>query len=142
MLRESIGDSSLWMDVEGASMGSAIPSGSRVRLTLAPAPRFGEVWAYCAADGSIVVHRCLGRLGEGFRFRGDAAGADPPVVPVRLIGRVEAIESRGAVRVVRPWSRWIGGCRLAARTLAGRLYAQAPSPLRSALRRVAGRDRR
>ncbi len=142
MLRESIGGSSPWMDVEGSSMGRAIPSGGRVRLALAAGPRFGEVWAFCAADGSVIVHRCIGRRAGCYRFRGDASGADPLVPPVRLIGRVVAVESGGAVRALRPWSRWTGGGRLALRVLARRVVAWAPERVRSALRRIAGRGRR
>jgi hypothetical protein len=79
----------LWLPVEGSSMGSSIVTGALVRVVSATRPRIGEVWAF-VLHGEVVVHRCVGlRRREGARFRGDARWPDDdPVADRHLIGRV------------------------------------------------------
>ena len=79
-------------------------------------PRQGEVWAFCDAEVSIVVHRCRGRRREGWLFEGDAVGRADPVVPESwLIGRVVSIRHDHAERRVGRGDRVMGTVAIAAR---------------------------
>jgi hypothetical protein len=80
--------------LRGASMATAIPAGSRVRIACGQhEPRIGDVVAF-AIDERIVVHRVVyrrWRAGRGATFltRGDAMLVpDPPLGTPALIGRV------------------------------------------------------
>jgi len=82
-------------------MGTTIDAGSHVLLDDAPAPRLGEIWAWCADDGTVVVHRSLGRDRHGYRFQGDGRiDRDPPVAPDRIIGRVRQVRYRDHLWIV------------------------------------------
>jgi hypothetical protein len=90
----------LWLPVLGPSMEPAILTGSRVRVVGRTRPRPGEVWAFCTVEGSIFVHRCEGRIGGSFVFRGDAAAhADRSVPAAHLIGIVVEIAGPGGSRI-------------------------------------------
>jgi hypothetical protein len=82
----------LWLPVEGSSMGSAMVTGSLVRVVGAERPRIGEVWAF-VLHREVIVHRCVGARGRrGVRFRGDARWPDDDPVPEQhLIGRVTEV---------------------------------------------------
>jgi hypothetical protein len=99
VLRQRLERGELWIDVAGDSMRPCLVAPARVRLRAARRPRAGQVWAFAAPDGSIVVHRCMGRLrGGAYGFRGDSAPYDdPPVTRDRLIGRmIGGRDARGA----------------------------------------------
>jgi hypothetical protein len=75
---------------------------ARVLVTTADRPHLGEIWAFVGADGQIVVHRCLGRRGGGYAFKGDGLPArDPIVPPSTLVGRVVAIDDERGHRRLR-----------------------------------------
>lgn len=92
-------------------MGMTVRSGTRVRVAPASAPRSGEVWAFCTADGALFVHRSRGSRGDRHRFQGDARiRADDPVPTDLLVGRVVELEGgrrpRGAwFGVIQRWPR-------------------------------------
>jgi hypothetical protein len=84
-------------EIRGASMGTTLPPGSRIRLSCSDDASYqiGEVLVYVQA-GRLVAHRMVGR-GRGARAhgflitRGDAAAAcDPPVALEQTIGLVTA----------------------------------------------------
>lgn len=116
-------------------MGSTIRPGSRVLLERAPAPRIGEIWAWCLPTGEIVVHRALWNSKRGHRFQGDARrDLDPPVVADLMIGRVAAIEHQGIRRATGARARWGGLTRLLALNLARSIYHLLPASWRAASR--------
>jgi len=91
-LRAAAAAGTIWLPVKGSSMGRTIHSGDEVLIDPAGTPRLGEVWAFCDAQGEILVHRYLTRKAGMFRFQGDTNDAvDRPVPPERLIGRVVRI---------------------------------------------------
>jgi SOS-response transcriptional repressor LexA len=102
VLRKGANARSLWIDVAGRSMGSALGSGRVLVDPTAPLRR-GRIWAF-RSDDKIVVHRLLGRRGERVWLQGDANSfADPPVTIDRLIGEVTVIETPDGTR--RPFGR-------------------------------------
>lgn len=104
LLRERAATGPLWIPVDGTSMGRTVPGGSRVHVVPAPAPRRGEVWAFCTAQGELFVHRYRGPVGDHHRFQGDARiRADDPVPADLLVGRV--VELAGGRR---PRGAWFG----------------------------------
>ncbi len=68
-----------------------IRAGESVTITAGTSPcRFGDVAAFVAADGSIVIHRYVGRRGSGSVFLGDNEPRFAPPVPAgRLIGQAD-----------------------------------------------------
>ena len=79
--------------VRGGSMAPLLADGERVELAPARWPLPGDVVAFRAEDGRLVVHRLLGyrwwRGGLACVTRGDGGrGPDPPVPRARLLGRV------------------------------------------------------
>jgi hypothetical protein len=84
--------------VSGASMHPGLPSGSRIRIALAPQPcgEPGQVVAYLVA-GQVIVHRVFhcGRAGAARRHllaRGDATLVpDPPVEIAQVLGPVTGV---------------------------------------------------
>lgn len=134
-LRRAAGERALWLDVSGASMGRAIVPGSRVLVAgapTAPTPQAGEIWAFCAVNGTLLVHRSRGRTRDGrWRFEGDANGyADAAVPSSHLIGRVVAVEHEGRVREVARRDRAVGRLRLVGRRGSRRLARLVRDPLR------------
>lgn len=102
VLRKGANARSLWIDVAGRSMGSALGSGRVLVDPTAPLRR-GRIWAF-RSDDKIVVHRLLGHRGEWVWLQGDANSfADPPVPIDRLIGEVTVIEEPDGTR--RPYGR-------------------------------------
>lgn len=80
----------LELRAEGSSMAPTIDDGTSLLVEGRQRPRPGEVWAFVADDGRIVVHRHWRRGAVGHAFRGDANDhADPPVRPDQLIGRID-----------------------------------------------------
>jgi hypothetical protein len=80
-----------------------------VLVNLSPRPRRGEVWAFCNAEASIVVHRSRGRRDDGWLFEGDAVGrADPVVSASWLIGRVVSIRHGDVARDMGGRDRVLG----------------------------------
>jgi hypothetical protein len=99
VLRRRLEDGARWMDVDGRSMGAAIPAGAKVLVNGSPRPRRGEIWAFCLPDGTVVVHRYRRMIGGRHCFQGDATRwADEPVDGALLIGRVTMVDAGGRVR--------------------------------------------
>ena len=116
VMRRAAAAGTLWLDASGTSMGTSVVSGDKVLVGPALRPRQGEVWAFCNANSSIVVHRCRGRRREGWLFEGDAVGrADPVVSESWLIGRVISIRHDHAEHRVGLSDRVVGTAAIAAR---------------------------
>ncbi len=129
VLRRRLVTAPLWLPVAGSSMGRAIPTGARVLVESRPAPRRGEVWAFCTETGAVYVHRFLRRAGDQLWFRGDAnSEVDVPIPAGLLVGRVVVTEVDGR-------GRRLG--RLA--TLRGRARADAAAVGRRARARLSRR---
>lgn len=114
LLRARAATTELWLQVSGASMQPTIDDPASVRVVVSEVPRAGEIWAFVARDGSLVVHRCLRDFGDGrFGFRGDGVGIDDdPVRAEQLIGRVaELRDARGARPARRSMGR-VGAARV------------------------------
>lgn len=94
LLRSRARTGELWVPVSGSSMGARYAPGSRLLVAAVDrGPRCGEVWVFCARDGSVVGHRFLARQGQRYVFRGDATSrADAPVPAEWLIGIVRAVD--------------------------------------------------
>jgi hypothetical protein len=93
-------------------MFPTILAGSEVRVEArSRRPRIAEIWAFCDANGVVVVHRYRKRDAEGrWIFRGDNRKLrDEPVDPQLLIGVVTHVRRAGIVRRFAIWSRltWI-----------------------------------
>ncbi len=103
----------IWVQVSGASMGRAIRGGAEVLVTAADAPRRGEVWAFRAREGHLVVHRFLGARGDQLWFKGDAnSRTDVPVTADDLVGRVVAWRDGGRIRRLGHAQRMAARCVL------------------------------
>jgi len=100
LLRARLRERDLELPVTGSSMRGVIDSGSIVTVTAANNPRLGEVWAFAADEGQIVVHR-IRHLGlETATPRGIGNPVDDrPVSRSRLIGRVKS--ARGRIGISR-----------------------------------------
>jgi hypothetical protein len=101
--------------VRGASMGSILPDGSRIRVSFATGQKFvaGQIVAYLAKD-RIVAHRllrCATSRGSHYLItRGDATlCCDLPVLASSVIGVVSEFSTDGSWQPVGPQgSRWFG----------------------------------
>ncbi|MDQ1464592.1 MAG: Peptidase S24-like [Actinomycetota bacterium] len=118
LLRSGSGDG-IWLPVDGVSMLPTISAGSEVWVTSRTRrPRIAEVWAFCDANSTIVVHRYRRRDPAGrFVFRGDnVRRADAAVDAAQLVGIVTRVRRSGATTTVGLGARvsWLGR-RLAAR---------------------------
>lgn len=84
-------------------------------------PKWGEVWAFVAPEGSVTVHRVLGRNLRGlWVMRGDGAPmTDGPVGAGSLVGPVHMLRRSGRVCGLRR-SRAMA-VRLHLRRISGRL---------------------
>jgi hypothetical protein len=97
-LRQRASTQQMWFGVDGDSMGRLIPRGSEVLVAPGRRPRPGEVWAFCRANGDLVVHRHRHGARGAHVFQGDAkAGPDDRVGDEQLIGRVVAVRRDGHV---------------------------------------------
>jgi hypothetical protein len=120
LLRASARES-VWLPVDGTSMFPTIKAGSQVRVVArARRPRIAEIWAFCDANGTIVVHRYRKRDAEDrLLFRGDnQVWRDPPVTDDHLIGLVTHTRRGDIVRrfAIRERLVWI------VRRLFGRIF--------------------
>jgi hypothetical protein len=95
--RELAGERPLTVTVRGGSMVPLLSDGDRVALAPSRWLLPGDVVAFRAGDGRLVVHRLLGyRWAGGIAIvtRGDASlDPDPPVARDRLLGKVVGPES-------------------------------------------------
>ena len=99
---------SITSTVQGASMGSALPSGSRIRIALTGGEHheLGQVIAFLS-DGHVVVHRIVHRCASGrsaghVLTRGDATLVpDPPVAYAHILGPVSRA-AEGVAPLVAP----------------------------------------
>lgn len=94
-VRELARERPLAATVRGGSMAPLLADGDRVELAPARWPLPGDVVAFRAGDGRLVVHRLLGYRWAAGGFacvtQGDASpDPDPPVARERLLGRVVA----------------------------------------------------
>ena len=88
--------------VQGASMGAAIPNGARIRIRAGAVDtlRTGKVIAFLAGR-RVMVHRIVyeGRRGSARNFlltQGDGNWlCDPPVARSMVVGEVEAVATAG-----------------------------------------------
>lgn len=87
-------DSAVECRIRGASMETAIPRGSRIRITFNGAPhRVGDIVAFMIGE-RIVVHRVVHRARRRLLTRGDAMLLpDPPIDAAAVLGAVDAIDS-------------------------------------------------
>lgn len=93
----------------GRSMWPLVRPGDVARFepTGGVPPHPGEIVLY-HADGKLVAHRVIGRLGDGrLRLRGDFTLAeDAPRAPTEIVGRLVALERSGrAVDIEGPLAR-------------------------------------
>jgi hypothetical protein len=114
LLRDRAATTDLWLDVSGSSMHPTIGDPGSVRIVVADAPRVGEIWAFVARDGSLVVHRCLRNHGNGwFGFRGDGlTHDDDPVRSEQLVGRIAELRDRRGSRAPRRSMRRVAAAQL------------------------------
>lgn len=128
LLRRRVAQAPTWLPVVGGSMGRTIRTGSKVLVSAGDEPRFGEVWAFCNAQGILVVHRFVRRRKGAFYFQGDAHWPDSPVPRDLMVGRVRRVRYQGRERRLGGHDRLTGGARLVflqrARALARRLGAR------------------
>jgi hypothetical protein len=110
------------LPVSGASMAGDIASGSTAIVDRAARPRVGEIWAFVADDGGIVVHRIREHDGHTVTGRGTGNRYDDEPVPVsRLVGRVVAArDADGHTRRFGPLDRRRAAASLHMRRLARR----------------------
>lgn len=91
LLRRRVEHAEIELRVSGASMTGDIASGSTATVVHAARPRVGEIWAFVADDGGVVVHRVRDHDGRMVTARGTGNRYDDDPVPVsRLVGRVVA----------------------------------------------------
>lgn len=109
VLRDLAREAPMTCRVRGSSMAPLLADGDRVEVAARRCYWPGDVIAFEAADGRLVVHRLIGyrpvRRGWRLVTRGDAApAADVPVAPVRVLGRV--VGGEGSPRAVRVSPVW------------------------------------
>lgn len=100
LLRRRADEGGLEVVVEGSSMGDVIASDSTVSIGSYRKARPGEVWAFVADTGRVVVHR-VRRFEEGLVVTRGAGNSidDHPISPARLIGPVmRATAPNGSTR--------------------------------------------
>jgi hypothetical protein len=121
VLRRRVADRDVWLSVTGWSMWPTVRPPARVLVSSSTTPRRGEVWAFVAPSGAIVVHRCERRVGTMFLFRGDGFRHDDPLVSRGLlIGRVRRAEDADGTRAFGLADRARGAARSTLRRLSGR----------------------
>ncbi|MEE8603383.1 S24/S26 family peptidase [Euzebya tangerina] len=114
LFRHRLDREATWIATDGASMGRRWQAGVRVLLEAVDrAPRRGEVWAYCTAEGKLVVHRYV-RCRDGLHvFQGDASfRPDQPVPTTWLVGRVRSVTD--GTRTWSPRRRHVMASRVSA----------------------------
>lgn len=81
---------------KGSSMLPHLDAGRRVSVERQPL-RFGDLAAFVADDGRIVVHRYVGRVGRRLLLLGDANPRfDPLISPEQIVGRVVSVDGGAA----------------------------------------------
>ena len=80
-------------------MRGVIDSGSTVEVHAGSAPRVGEIWAFTADDGTIVVHRVRRVSADTIVCRGTGNRFDDePVGHQRLVGTVISVSNPAGTR--------------------------------------------
>lgn len=132
LLRGRAEHAAIELPVSGDSMAGDIDSGSTATVVHAARPRVGEIWAFVADDGGIVVHRIREHDGRMVTGRGTGNRYDDDPVPVsRLVGRVVAArDADGHTRRFGPLDRRRAAASLHLRRLARR---HLPAALRGRL---------
>jgi signal peptidase I len=76
--------------VADSSMNPALRAGDLVLLRRARNYVVGQVVGYRTASGALVLHRIVGRVGEGYVFQGDHNSWVDPYLPTRtqVVGRL------------------------------------------------------
>jgi|SRR6185295_8165942 len=119
-LRELVREAPIALAVRGACMAPLVAEGERVEIVAARRYWPGDVVAFAAPDGRLVLHRLLGYRPLGGRLafvtQGDGCPvADPPVPRERILGRrVGPVPAAARLRAVAAF------VRLAGRRLFGR----------------------
>jgi hypothetical protein len=122
LLRRRLARESMWMPVDGPSMGSSIFPGSEVLVRGGTRPHPGEVWVFYDADGRLIVHRHVWTVREVLRFQGDLRMyPDPAITSDQLVGRVRAVRKNGAVTVLTTRAQISGWIAIVARAARLRL---------------------
>ena len=110
LLRRSGGE--IESTVQGRSMGSTLPAGTRIRIGYRPDAAFreGTVVAFLAGEtltGHRVVGHCRDRQGrEVLLTRGDGCTfCDPPIEPALVVGVVTAWQAGSDWRALPPAPR-------------------------------------
>jgi signal peptidase I len=85
-----LGGPATYAVVAGSSMAPALRTGDLVVLRPARKYAVGQVVGYRTASGALVLHRIVGRMGEGYLFQGDNNSWIDPYLPagIHLIGRL------------------------------------------------------
>lgn len=130
------------MTVSGDSMTPVISPGDVVRVRAGGSPRMGDIVVVQAGRG-LIVHRFIGRSGDGFLHRGDnSPRPDPVVQPDDVLGRVTAVELPLGLarRLDTPTARGVGmATALCSRALAALGHGPRPKhvpAVASALARI------
>lgn len=115
-LRQLAAEEPLRLAVRGDCMRPLLVDGQGVTVVGARRYRPGDVVAFAAGDGGLVVHRVIGYRSRGGRLflqtRADASGTlDRPFDPASVIGRVvePAIAPRRLRSIWRFVRLWLGG---------------------------------
>ncbi len=134
-------------ELQGTSMGGALPNGSRIRVRFTDRDSFkaGQVLTYVAAD-RVLAHRLVRSVNSGKKLylitRGDATVCcDLPVLESSVLGVVEEFSAAEEWQPVGPpaekWlgARWLG---FAISSLVGSLLRVNPSCALWAAKRIIG----
>ena len=97
LLRQAASEQPLWLQTDGVSMLPTIRPRERVRVDPRP-PRFGQVGAFVNGQGSVTVHRYLGRIRHRHLLLGDnRRDLDALVSDDQLVGSVVQLERDGEI---------------------------------------------
>jgi hemolysin type calcium-binding protein/peptidase S24-like protein len=85
-----LGGPATYAVVAGSSMAPVVRAGDLVLLRPAPNYVAGQIVGYRTTAGDLVLHRVIGRVGEGYAFQGDNNSWVDPYLPTRphLVGRL------------------------------------------------------
>jgi len=121
VLRRRVEQGSLWLSVEGESMGPTLGGDSEVLLVGAVRPRRGEIWAFYSDTGDLVVHRCLRVTSTAAVFQGDRHRRIDTIDDDLLVGRAAAVRRDGRTRPLGRGNRLRGWTLRTRRALKARL---------------------
>jgi hypothetical protein len=105
-------------EISGTSMGSTLPSGSRIRIQPLPAAEYqaGQIVAFVRED-TIFAHRIVYRTRQGVLTRGDThVLCDFPVAMTAVLGAVTEWSQTGE------WHRFVGD-EQCSQSMSGRAHA-------------------